>query len=158
MTEQYLKNLIENMEQKKDVLQEIKKSTDHQAEAMKAAEPDWKAFDKMLDEKGELIDKLNGLDDAFNAMFDRIKDDLLANKAKYKTEINRLQEQIREVTSLSTSIQAEELKNRDLVTNRINESRQKIKQDRRSVAVSGKYYNAMNKINFIDPQLMDTKK
>ena len=158
MTEQYLKNLIENMEQKKDVLQEIKKSTDRQAEAMKAAEPDWKAFDKMLDEKGELIDKLNGLDDAFNAMFDRIKDDLLANKAKYKSEINRLQEQIREVTSLSTSIQAEELKNRDLVTNRINESRQKIRQDRRSVAVSGKYYNAMNKINFIDPQLMDTKK
>ena len=78
MTEQYLKKLIENMEQKTEVLQAIKESTNRQAEAMKAEDPDWKAFDKMLDEKGELIDKLNGLDDAFNAMFDRIKDDLLA--------------------------------------------------------------------------------
>ena len=158
MTEQYLKNLIENMEQKKAVLVSIKDSTARQAEAMQAEDPDWKAFDAMLDEKGELIDKLNSLDDAFNAIFDRIKDDLLANKAKYKTEINRLQEQIREVTSLSTSIQADELRNRDLVTNRINESRQRIKQDRKTINVTGKYYNAMNKINLIDPQLMDTKK
>lgn len=158
MTEQYLKNLIENMEQKKAVLMSIKESTAKQAKAMQTEDPDWKAFDAMLDEKGELIDKLNSLDDAFNAIFDRIKDDLLANKAKYKTEINRLQEQIREVTSLSTSIQADELRNRDLVTNRINESRQRIKQDRKTINVTGKYYNAMNKINLIDPQLMDTKK
>lgn len=158
MTEQYLKNLIENMEQKKAVLVSIKESTAKQAKAMQDEDPDWKVFDAMLDEKGELIDRLNSLDDAFNAIFDRIKDDLLANKAKYKTEINRLQEQIREVTSLSTSIQADELRNRDLVTNRINESRQKIKQDRKTINVTGKYYNAMNKINLIDPQLMDTKK
>ena len=62
------------------------------------------------------------------------------------------------MTSPSTSIQADELRNRDLVTNRINESRQKIKQDRKTINVTGKYYNAMNKINLIDPQLMDTKK
>lgn len=158
MTEQYLKKLIENTEQKKAVLIEIKESTARQAKAMQTENPDWKAFDAMLDEKGELIDRLNALDDAFNAMFDRIKDELLANKAKYKMEINRLQELIREVTSLSTSIQADELRNRDLVTSRINESRQKIRQDRKSVNVTGKYYNAMNKINLIDPQLMDTKK
>ncbi|MCR5598118.1 MAG: hypothetical protein K6G19_08085 [Lachnospiraceae bacterium] len=158
MTEQYLKKLIENTEQKKAVLIEIKESTARQAKAMQTENPDWKAFDAMLDEKGELIDRLNAFDDAFNAMFDRIKDELLANKAKYKMEINRLQELIREVTSLSTSIQADELRNRDLVTSRINESRQKIRQDRKSVNVTGKYYNAMNKINLIDPQLMDTKK
>ena len=146
------------MEQKKAVLVTIKESTAKQTKAMQAEDPDWKAFDAMLDEKGELIDKLTSLDDAFNAMFDRVKDDLLANKEKYKTEINRLQEQIREVTSLSTSIQAEEIRNRDLVNNRINESRQKIRQDRKTVNVTGKYYNAMNKINLIDPQLMDTKK
>ena len=70
MTEQYLKNLIENMEQKKAVLVTIKESTAKQTKAMQAEDPDWKAFDVMLDEKGELVDKLNSLDDAFNAMFE----------------------------------------------------------------------------------------
>ena len=40
------------MEQKKAVLMSIKESTAKQAKAMQAEDPDWKAFDAMLDEKG----------------------------------------------------------------------------------------------------------
>jgi hypothetical protein len=126
--------------------------------AMEAETPDWPAFDKMLDEKGELIDKLNKLDDGFNAVFERIKQELLENKEMYKPEIEKLKEQIREVTDMSTSLQAAEEKNRDLVTRRINESRRQIKQNRTTARAAGRYYNAMNKLNFIDPQLMDSKK
>ena len=158
MIRQYLDALIRSRDEKKEVLEALIKSTEQQKNAMEAETPDWPAFDKMLDEKGELIEKLNKLDDGFNAVFDRIKQELLDNKEMYKPEIEKLKEQIREVTDMSTSLQAAEEKNRDLVTRRINESRRQIKQNRTTAKAAGRYYNAMNKLNFIDPMLMDSKK
>ena len=83
MIRQYLDALIRSMDEKKEVLEALSKSTEQQKAAMEAETPDWPAFDKMLDEKGELIDKLNKLDDGFNAVFERIKQELLENKEMY---------------------------------------------------------------------------
>jgi len=158
MPEQYLKTLIQSMEQKKAVLKAILDGTDKQRQALEAEDPDWEEFDKMLDEKGRLIEELTGLDDGFNAVFDRIKDELISNKDKYKTEIATLQDQIRYVTEQSNAIQAAESRNSSLVKLKLGESRKKIRQTRVSVQAASRYYTAMNRINLVDPQLMDKKK
>ena len=158
MIDTYLEALIRSMEDKKEVLLKLTESTKKQKAAMEEENPDWIAFDKMLDEKGALIDRLAELDDGFNAAFERIKDELLADKDKYKPEIMKLKEQIAEVTELGTSLSALENRNKDLVERRINERRRDVKKSRYTASAAGKYYSAMNRLNFIDPQLMDKKK
>lgn len=158
MPEQYLKTLIQSMEEKKAVLKDILDGTDKQRSALEAEEPDWEEFDRMLDEKGKLIEELIKLDDGFNAVFDRIKDDLVSNKEKYRNEIATLQDQIRYVTEQSNAIQAAESRNSALVKIKLGESRKKIKQTKVSVQAASRYYTAMNRINLVDPQLMDKKK
>ena len=64
MPEQYLKTLIQSMEEKKAVLKDILDGTDKQRSALEAEEPDWEEFDRMLDEKGKLIEELSWMTDS----------------------------------------------------------------------------------------------
>ena len=119
---------------------------------------DWDAFDALIDVKAELIEELDKLDDGFNAVFNRIRDELDGKRAQYKKEIARLQEQIREVTAQSTSLMASEQRNKDLMEKQAMGTRKQLRQTKVNSRAAASYYKSMNQINTIDPQLMDKKK
>ena len=113
--EEYLKALITSMDEKSRCLRTLQEKTDEQTAILQAEEMDWDGFDALIDEKAELIEELDKLDDGFNTVFNRIREELDGKRAKYKKEIARLQEQIQEVTAQSTSLMATEQRNKELM-------------------------------------------
>ena len=95
-----------------------------------------------------------------------LKDDLrdivntladVAEGKEPKTEIGFMQASIATLTESSAKLEALEQRNKKLVESRIAESRQSIKQSKIGSQAAMQYYQKMNRINTVDPQLMDKK-
>lgn len=158
MTEKYLQSLVDGLNQKIEILDKLTEFTEEQQRIVGEPSIDWDAFDKTIDDKDELIQKLTKVDEGFQAVYDRIKDEVTANKDKYKDFILILKKQIQLVTEKSTSLMALEQRTKAKVTSGFGAQRQQIRSSKESSKVASSYYNNMNRMNYIDPQLMDTKK
>lgn len=158
MTDNYVEMLKDSLLAKKEILEKLLMDTEKQKEIVSKEEVDWKTFDSLVDEKAELIEKLSGLDEGFDAVYNRMRENILANQDYYKNDIQVMQKLIQEVTDKSTSLMALEERNRVLVTNKFQAEKRNINQKRNVSKAAGSYYQSMNRINNIDPQLMDHKK
>lgn len=156
--EQYLDAMIQSMDEKENCLTKLLQMTLQQKAAIEEEKADWDTFDRLIDEKSDLIDRLEVLDDGFQVVFDKIRDELEGRKAQYRDRIARLQEQIRKVTDLSNALMAEEQRNKTLMENKALAEKKQLRQSKANAKVASNYYNSMNRINYIDPQLMDKKK
>ena len=157
MTTNYLKVLQESLLKKKDILESILLASEKQREIVSADNIDWEAFDRSIDAKGLLIENLGKLDDGFQNVYDRVKEELADNKDKYKDEIVAMQDLIRKVTELGTQVETLELRNKALIEKRFAEEHKQIKQSKIGSKVAMEYYQKMNKLNVVEPQLMDRK-
>ena len=156
--ERYLDAMIQSMNEKSDCLKRLLEMTAQQEQAISGENIDWDTFDRLIDEKETVIDRLGQLDDGFQAVFDKIRDELEDRKAQYKDRIAKLQEQIRQVTDQSNALITAEHRNKTLMETQATQERKRIRQTKANAKVATNYYNSMNRINFIDPQLMDKKK
>ncbi len=156
--EQYLLAMLKSLDEKSSVLQELLKKTARQGELVEEEAVDWDAFDRLVDEKDELIDRLDKLDDGFQIVFDRIKDELAEKKSAYPEQIKEMQRRIAGVTEMATRLISAEADNRERINRRFTAEKKKINMNKTTFRVAASYYNNMNQINLIDPQLMDKKK
>ncbi len=156
--EQYLDAMIQSMNEKSNCLKQLLEMTAQQEQAISGDNMDWDSFERLIDEKETLIDRLGELDDGFQAVFDKIRDELEGKKAQYKDRIAKLQEQIRQVTDQSNALITAEQRNKTIMENATSIERKRIRQTKTNARLASNYYNSMNRINMIDPQLMDKKK
>ena len=108
----YLQILRDSLEQKLKLLIAIEVKSLEQAEILKSPEVDLAAVDVNMDEKAELIDKVLLLDEGFESIYAKIREQLTLNKEQYKDEIKEIKSMIEKVTEKSTSIQAIEARNK----------------------------------------------
>ena len=150
--------LEESLVKKIEVMKSIEEENEKQKTLLKNPnEVDEAAFDKILDEKGELIDRLLKLDDGFQALFDRVKEEVGQNKDKYKDQIKRMQDYIQEITGMSASIEAAEHRNKKLAEEYFSAAREKMNYSRQTSAAAFNYYQTMNNYRDVPPQFMDNK-
>lgn len=83
-TENYLQIMIDSLVQKEELLKQIVDYNEKQQTIITAAEFDEDAFEQNLNDKGELVEKILKLDEGFNSVFNRVKDEVQHNKAKFK--------------------------------------------------------------------------
>lgn len=157
MEKEYVQMMLESLQKKKVVLETLVQKCEEQKSALMAEDVDWDTFDALTEEKGNAIDELNRLDDGFEALFEKIKEPLTRQKDSYKAEIGLMQSLIKNLTEMSTQIETLEHRNKSLMEKRIAESRQAVKQSKLGTKAAAEYYQRMNRINMIDPQLMDKK-
>ncbi len=157
MEKQYIQMMLESLQKKEEVVKNLIVGSEKQKEVLSAKEVDWNAFDALTAEKGNLIDELLQLDEGFENLFERVKEPLTQKKDMYKTEIGFMQATIRTLTDKSAELEALEQRNKKLVESRMAESRQVIKQSKMGSQAAMQYYQRMNRINTVDPQLMDKK-
>ncbi len=157
MEKQYIRMMLESLQKKEAVVESLLSGSEKQKEVLSAKEVDWDAFDALTVEKGKLIDELLQLDEGFESLFERVKGPLTQNKDMYKTEIGFMQATIRTLTDKSAELETLEQRNKKLVETRMAESRQVIKQSKMGSQAAMQYYQRMNRINTVDPQLMDKK-
>ena len=150
--------LVESLEKKSRILDEIMQENEAQDLLLKEEELDMEALDASANRMGELAEKLELLDDGFEAVYDRIRQELIENKSAYRTEIKRMQELIAVITEKVVSINAARMRNKLQAENRFKKSRQQIGKASSKMKVSQNYYNNMNRLNYVDPQFYDNKK
>ncbi len=140
----YITALTESLEKKLSVLDEIIEKNKEQSALLKADPFSFEAFDKNTEEKGVLIFRLEKLDDGFETLYARVKEELDANRPKYADEIRHMQDLIRQITDKSATIQAEEARNKAALEAVFKSERDRIKTGRSGVKALQSYTQAMN--------------
>lgn len=157
MMSEYIDILIKSTKEKRTLLYDLYDLSLQQTEIIKEENVDWDKFTENVDQKDEIVDKINELDKGFETVYQRVREELASNKDKYINEITELKELIKTITEKSVDLQSLELRNKQMIENRFNETRKLIKQSKMGTQAAAEYYQKVNKLNTIDPQLMDKK-
>lgn len=150
--------LVESLEKKSRILDEVIKENEAQEALFRQDELDMEALDASADRMGALAEKLELLDEGFEAVYDRIREELIENKSAYRREIKRMQELIAAITEKVVSINAARMRNKLQAEKQFKKSRQQIGSASSKMKASQNYYNNMNRLNYVDPQFYDNKK
>lgn len=150
--------LVESLEKKSRILDEVIKENEAQELLFKQEELDMEALDASSDRMGQLAEKLELLDEGFEAVYDRIRSELIDNKEAYRTEIKRMQALIAEITEKVVGINAARMRNKLQAETHFKNSRRKIGKASSKMKVSQNYYNNMNNLNYVESHFYDTKK
>ena len=154
----YLSVLEDSLKKKLQILDELTDYTMQQQELLKVEELDSEAVDRLVDQKEPLIQRIMELDQGFETVYDRIKEQLLGNKEQYAAQIRALQSLIGELTDKSVKLQTMEQRNKSAVEQQFRKSREKIRQGRQNKQAALNYYKNMNNANYVPPQFLDDKK
>lgn len=155
---EYILILIDSLKKKTEILNQIKEANEEQKNIAMADEFDDDAFEKNIEEKEKLISKLMELDNGFETVYERVKEEISANSSSYTDEIAALKELISVITGKSMDIQAQEKRNNELLMKTFERIHQKVHTTKNSKKVAENYYQTMAKSTYIEPQFLDKKK
>lgn len=154
--ENYLEILTDSLKKKSKVLDEIMQYNSDQENLLRQESISLEELDANMELKDGLIQKLVQLDDGFETLYERIKEQLLTQKDQYKAQIGQMQELISEITEKSVSIQAQEARNKGMIENYFARERGQLRQSRQVSKAAYGYYKSMS--NGVSSQLLDQKK
>ena len=157
VTDNYLTILDAGLVKKIDILNQLIDISDEQKKIIEAENFDDTAFDETTTRKGELIERLMGLDNGFQALFDNVKDTVEGRRGHYAREIRGLQDKISTITELSSRLQSMERVNKELVSKRFSVLHKEASQAKTNRQKAANYYKTMNRITD-EPVFMDKKK
>lgn len=139
--------LQESLAAKRQVLLEIQEYNKKQEAVFIAEEVDMSLFDEAIEEKGRLIDKLTQMDDGFDAVYQKLARELEDNREKYADQIRVIQQQIKEITDLGISIQAQEARNKSLIESYFSKERKNVHRSLQNSAKAYNFYKSMSGLN-----------
>ncbi|MDE6312213.1 MAG: flagellar protein FlgN [Lachnospiraceae bacterium] len=154
----YVRILVDALSKKKVALEHIKELTERQALLLKEQRVDFEQFDVLIDEKKIYLEEIAKLDDGFVVTFEKIREHLAGNKELLSTEINSMQNFIREITSLAVEIETMEQRNKQSFELAMSRERQVIKMRRQSKQSASKYYQNVMQAISEESFYMDKKK
>lgn len=160
MEKQYLSIMEQSLEKKIEILDCIIEKNQEQNVILNDPDMKWEDFDDNANRKMELIEEIDKLDEGFEDLFDRVKEELQSpdGKEKHAQQIAHMQELIRQITEKSVSIQAQEARNKTLVEQYFRQSRERIRKGRTSSKAAMDYYKSMSQTSFVQSHFLDNKK
>lgn len=153
----YLKMLSESLDKKIQILSRIVQIDQNELELLKQEHFDMTSFDKSVDEKLKLMGQIDKLDEGFENVYDRIRQQMLTHKDEYAEQIKHLQQQISRITEMNVSIQALESRIKLAMDQYAKRENATMNQKRNSGKAAQSYYNNMRKLNYVSAQYMDSK-
>ncbi|MBQ8526951.1 MAG: flagellar protein FliT [Lachnospiraceae bacterium] len=160
MEKQYLSIMEESLEKKIGILDRIIAKNKEQTDILNNPDMKWEDFDDNANQKMELIEEIDKLDEGFEDLFERVKEELQSpgGKEKHSDSIARMQGMIQQITERSVSIQTQEARNKALVEKYFQETRDKIRKGRTSSKAAMDYYKSMSQASFSQAHFLDNKK
>ena len=150
--------LLQSLEKKNRLLDQMILQNGVQEGILKQEEFDMDAFDEAIDLQGSYVEQLEMLDRGFETVYDRVREELIENKERYREEIARMKEQIQQITDKIVTLNAGNMRNKMLAENQFKRKRQAIGAGASKNKVAKNYYNNMNNLNYVSPQFYDNKK
>ena len=161
--ENYLQILIESLNKKDILLDRLLEKNRVQQECVKGKEyesVDWDAFNLLVSEKEVIIDNIIEIDNGFDDVYERIRDEVIGNREKYIEQVRKLQERITRLTDKGAQIQVGEERNRQIIDNIFSKTRQQIRTQRTTINAASSYYRTMSNsvVRAAEDSILDTKK
>lgn len=150
--------LLQSLEKKVLLLDRMIEQNGVQEGILKQEELDMDAFDEAVNQQGVYLEELDRLDRGFEAVYDRVREELLEDKERYRTEIARMKELIQQITDKIVTINAGNMRNKVLAENQFKKKRVSIGTGASKNKAARNYYNSMNNLNYVSPQFYDSKK
>ena len=148
---------IYSLRKKLEILDKIMTCQKEESDMLKGGSMDRDVFDRSMTEKVELAESIDSLDDGFEKVYDRIREEMIAHKEGYVNQIRALQNMISEISEKNVLIQAEENRIRLEVENYAKRESAALRQRRDNGKAARSYYNNMKKLNYVGSQFMDKK-
>ena len=156
---EYVKMLEDSLLKKVELLKQLQGLNQEQRQILEDYETTPEELDDNIDKKSQVIDRLDKMDEGFQNIYGKIKDDFVTNKESYIDEIRHMQELITQITDLSADVQAKELQNKDIATARFTHIRSQIRETKHGQkAVASYYASMMNNTGYEGSQFWDQKK
>jgi len=157
MSDAYIQMLIDSQEKKIELLDKAIELDSEQETIITGKDPDVEALNANLTAKGAIIDELNKLDEGFESVYEKVRQELMDHMAEHRDEIAKLQELIRQVMDRTTRLEAEEARAKLKVESFLKKRRKSIKSNKSTMKAANAYSSNMRKVNRIDPFFLDNK-
>lgn len=158
MSQSSIQILVESLGKKSRLLDDIIRENDVQEDILKQEELDMDALNASTDRISSLVEALERLDEGFETVYDRTREELVANKAAYRGEIAQMKKLIGEITDKVVRINAARMRNKMRADQQFKKNRDRIGKTTSKMKVSRNYYNSMNNLHYVSPQFYDSKK
>lgn len=139
----YVDMMVDALKRKQGILEDLYQQTKQQEILLKDEDMDMDAFQSIVEEKGVGIEKLNQLDEGFDALFRRVEKEIKARREEYKKEIECMQGLIEKVSGLAVQIQALEHQNAGHFKVYIANQKKKVKEFHMNQRTANNYYQNM---------------
>ena len=126
----YVIILRDSLVNKKKILLNLIDYTEKQAELVKQGDIEADEFEKLIDDKGKSIAMLNMVDDGFESIYSRVREEIQTEPDKYKAILQEIQSLIEETVSLGAKIETLEHRNKEMIEAFISGKRTEIKDFR----------------------------
>lgn len=154
----YLRILEDTLDKKQKILNQIYSLTRRQESILRGTSVQTESLDQCMDQKSECLEKLEELDDGFEMLYAKVREELQNTPGSYKEEITKLKQSVNKVMELSISIQALEQRNKMAMERYLLRHRKNIQGYRSSQKRVGTYYNTMTGFNPHQSFFLDKKK
>lgn len=143
----YVDMMVDSLERKKRILSLLLAQTREQESLLRDEEMDPDRFREIVDEKEEQIDELNKLDEGFDRLFQSVEREIQSNRALYKTQIQKMQKLIGEVSEMGIQIQALEHQNSGHFKVYLANQRKNIREFHLNNKTASSYYQNMANVH-----------
>ena len=150
--------LSDSLEKKLDILEELQTKNKLQTAILNDPNALPEDLQKNMEQKDNLVDRIEKLDEGFDSIFQRVKDVLEKDRELYADDIRYMQRMIKKITDISVDIQALEQKNKRLAMTKFADVKAQIKDERTSQRVLNSYYQNMQGDAGADSNFYDSKK
>ncbi|MBQ8878437.1 MAG: flagellar export chaperone FlgN [Lachnospiraceae bacterium] len=154
----YIRMMLDILSKKESQLTSLLELTTAQEQILKGEEFDEDAFTDIIAKKREHLSKIEEADNGFQAIYNRIAEEIQNNKEAYKEQILEMQGLITRVTDLGVKLSALEEKNKTALEANLQGKRQNIRQFKVSKQTADKYYKNMIGMQTGASYFMDQKK
>lgn len=142
-TKTYLVVLQDSLIKKVKILDRLIEYTKEQADRLKENPVNIEGFESLIDDKDNLINELNSLDDGFDKIYKHLQENLSGNSIFYKQDIIDMQNSIKEIVDKSTKLKALEINNKNKVENYFMSRKNEVKNFKVSNQTASNYYKNM---------------
>ena len=144
----YIQIMIESLTKKSELLDKLIQKNEEQRACVTGKEfdeIDWDSFNLIVEQKQASIDRIVKMDEGFQSLYDRVKEQLNENRDKYADKIKELQRLITVITDQGVKITTGEERNRKIIEKVFGDRKKEIRKTRNNLKVANSYAQTMSR-------------
>ena len=154
----YIRMMLDVLVKKEVYLSKLLEFTTEQEHLLKSDKFDENAFMKLVEQKEDVLGRIEEFDQGFQSIYQRVGETLKDNKEQYKEQILQMQSLIAKLTDVGVKISVLEQKNKGLLQQRLQEKKKGIRQFKVGKKTADTYYKNMIKMQTGTSYFFDKEK